>query len=100
MQNSRTRLIVDGAVAGLIGGLVIAIWFFIFDAAQGEPLKTPEILAGALLHGANQPTLSGAAWTLVAEYTVAHFIAFAIIGAVAAMLMAASEKHSELFGTL
>jgi hypothetical protein len=100
MQHSRTRLIVDGAVAGLIGGTVIAVWFFIFDAAQGDPLRTPAILAGALLHGANHPTLSGAAWVLVAEYMVAHFIAFAIIGAAAAMLMSSAEKHSELFGTL
>jgi hypothetical protein len=100
MQHSRTRLILDGAVAGLIGGAVIAIWFFIFDAAQGEPLKTPMILAASLLHGASQPTFTTAAWILVAEYTLAHFLAFAIIGAAAAMLMAASEKHSELFGTL
>ncbi|MBI3759281.1 MAG: hypothetical protein HY269_05945 [Deltaproteobacteria bacterium] len=100
MRHSRTRLLIDGVVAGLIGGAVIALWFFIFDAARGEPLKTPMILSSALLHGAVQPTLGSAAWTLVAEYTVAHFIAFAIIGAVAAMLMAAAEEHSELFGTL
>lgn len=100
MRHSRTRLLIDGAVAGLIGGAVIAVWFFIFDAARGEPLKTPEILSSALLHGAGQPALGGAAWTLVGEYMVAHFIAFAMIGAVAAMLMAAAEKRSELFGTL
>ena len=50
MQHSRTRLLIDGAVAGLIGGAVIAVWFFIFDAAGGEPLKTPAILSAALLH--------------------------------------------------
>src|SRR5580700_5421396 len=100
MKHSRSRLIIDGAVAGLIGGLVIAVWFFIFDAAQGEPLKTPMILASALLHGPNQVTLTSAAWRLVAEYTVVHFVAFAIIGAAAAMLMWASEEHSELFGAL
>ena len=100
MQHSRTRLIVDGAVAGLIGGAVIALWFFIFDAAQGVPLRTPAILAGALLHGAGHQALTGAAWGLVAEYMVAHFIAFAVIGAAAAMLMASAEKHSEFFGTL
>jgi len=100
MQHSRTRLIIDGAVAGVVGGAVIALWFFIFDAAQGEPLKTPALLASVMLHGAHPPTLSSAAWLLVVEYLAAHFIAFAIIGAVAAMLMASAEKHSELFGTL
>jgi hypothetical protein len=100
MQHSRTRLIIDGATAGLVGGLVAAVWFFIFDAAQGEPLRTPMILAASLLHGPNQPTLTTVAWILVAEYTLVHFIGFAIIGAAAALLMAAAEKHAELFGAL
>jgi hypothetical protein len=100
MQHSRTRLVIDGAVAGLIGGAVIAVWFFIFDAARGEPLKTPMILSSALLHGAGRQNLSIAGWTLVGGYTIVHFIAFATIGMVAAMLLAAAEEHSELFGVL
>jgi len=58
MQHSRARLLIDGAVAGLIGGAVIALWFFVFDAARGEPLKTPMILSSALLHGAENHTLT------------------------------------------
>src|SRR5260221_10889050 len=85
MQHSRTRLLIDGAVAGLIGGAVIAVWFFIFDAAGGEPLKTPEILSAALLHYSNSQTAGATAWPLVGGYLLAHFIAFAIIGAAAAM---------------
>ena len=100
MQHSRTRIVIDGAVAGLIGGAVILIWFFIFDAAQGDALKTPQILAMALLPGASHTVLTGAAWVLIAEYLVVHFVAFALIGAAAAILMAAAEKHSELFGAL
>ena len=34
------------------------------------------------------------------QIPIAHFIAFAIIGAMAALLMAAAEEHSELFGVL
>src|SRR6267154_834728 len=100
MQHSRTRLLIDGAVAGLIGGAVIALWFFIFDAAGGEPLKTPAILSAALLHGSGPQTVGATAWPLVGGYLIAHFVAFAIIGAVAALLMASAQKHSELFGTL
>lgn len=100
MQHSRTRLIIDGAVAGLVGGTVIAVWFFVFDAVQGEPLKTPAILSSALLHGSTQASLTSPVWQLVAQYMAVHYLAFAIIGAVAALLMAATETHSELFGTL
>lgn len=100
MRQSRTRIIVDGAVAGLIGGLVIAAWFFIFDAANGHPMETPAILAATMLHGVRQPVMTGAAWTLVAEYSVVHFLAFAIIGIIGALLIDAAEDHPEMFATL
>jgi hypothetical protein len=100
MQQSRTRIILEGVVAGLLGGLVIAAWFFIFDAAQGHPLETPAILAATLLHGVRQPAMTGAAWTLVAEYSVVHFLAFAIIGAIGALLINAAKDHPEMFGAL
>src|SRR5271163_2935308 len=96
----RTRIVTDGAIAGLIGGLVIAGWFFVFDAAQGHPLETPAILAATLLHGVRQPVLTGAAWTLVAEYSLVHFLAFVIIGIIGALLLDTAKDHPELFGTL
>jgi len=99
MRQSKFRIISDGVVAGIVGGAVIALWFLIFDAARGHPLETPALLAAAILHGAREPiALTSMAWMLVGEYTVAHFAAFAIIGAVGALLIDASERHSELFG--
>jgi len=100
MRQSRTRIITDGAIAGLIGGFVIAAWFFIFDAAQGHPLETPAILSAALLHGVRQPVVTTIAWTLVTEYTIVHFLAFIVIGIIGALLIDASEDHPEMFGTL
>ena len=100
MQQSNTRIFLDGAVAGLIGAAVIALWFLVFDAARGQPLETPALLAAALLHGVRQPVLSQTAWLLVGEYTVAHFLVFAIIGVIGAFLLEASERNAELFGTL
>ncbi|HJU12212.1 MAG TPA: hypothetical protein VJ728_15110, partial [Candidatus Binataceae bacterium] len=74
MQQSKARIIADGVMAGLLGGLIIAVWFLIFDAASGHALRTPALLAAALLHGGHTPVeLSGTAWTLVGEYTLAHF---------------------------
>lgn len=99
MQQSKARIIANGVMAGLIGGAVIAAWFFIFDAARGHPLETPALLAAALLHAARQTT-AAVPWLLVGEYAVAHFAAFALIGAIGALLIDASERHSELFGIL
>jgi hypothetical protein len=101
MQQSKGRIIADGVMAGLVGGLIIALWFLIFDAANGHPLQTPALLAAALLHGARTPVaLTGPAWTLVVEYTLAHFAVFATLGAIGALLIAGAERHPELFGTL
>jgi len=101
MQQSKGRIIADGVMAGLLGGLIIALWFLIFDAANGHPLQTPGLLAAALLHGSRTPVaLSGTAWTLVSEYTLAHFAVFALLGAIGALLIDGAERHPELFGTL
>jgi hypothetical protein len=101
MQQSKGRIIADGVMAGLLGGLIIALWFFIFDAVSGHPLQTPALLAAALLHGSHVAVpLTGSAWTLVAEYTLAHFAVFALLGAAGALLIAGAERHPELFGTL
>jgi hypothetical protein len=101
MRQSKARIIADGVVAGLIGGAVIALWFMVFDAARGHPLETPALLAAALQHGAREPiALTSTAWLLVGEYAIAHFVAFAIIGTIGALLIDASERHSELFGIL
>jgi hypothetical protein len=101
MHQSKLRIVADGVMAGLLGGLIIALWFLIFDAVNGHPLQTPELLAAALLHGSRAPVpLTSTAWTLVAEYTVAHFLVFAALGAIGALLIDGAERHPELFGTL
>lgn len=101
MRQSKARIIMDGMLAGLAGALIIAIWFFIFDAVRGAPLQTPALLAAALLHGSHVPAaMTRPGWTLVAEYTAVHFAVFAILGIIGALLIDESEQHPELFGTL
>jgi hypothetical protein len=101
MQQSKIRIVIDGVMAGLLGGFIIAVWFLIFDTADGHPLQTPALLSAALLHGSHAPAaLTGTAWTLVAEYTLAHFLVFAALGAIGALLIDEAERYPELFGTL
>ena len=101
MHQSKVRVIADGVVAGLLGGAVIAVWFLIFDAVNGRPLWSPALLAAALLHGSREPVLmTQTAWALVAEYSVAHFLVFALIGAIGALLIDGAERTPELFAPL
>lgn len=104
-MKDRTAIIIDGVVAGLIGGAVIPLWFFIFDLAHGRPLETPLLLAEILLHRGGHEAVSQAfplfvIGTYVIQYTVVHFFAFAIIGAIGALLLEAVQHWPALFGLL
>jgi hypothetical protein len=76
----------EGLVAGLLGALVVALWFLAIDAVQGEPLRTPRILAVAFL-GA---TPGGTALLL---YTLVHGLAFVLFGVIASVLVAGAERE-------
>lgn len=89
----RTRIMRDGAIAGLLGALTIAVWFLIIDSIRGMPLETPRMLAAVLFHGGQLQLTSG--W-LVAEYTAFHFAAFVAFGLVSALLLEAAERERSL----
>ncbi len=96
MEHSRARIILDGAIAGLIGAAAVAIWFLIFDAARGAPLQTPSLLAASLLHGARNVVPTGSLLQLTAEYSVLHVSAFVIVGVAGALLLEAAETEPTL----
>ncbi len=98
MQHSRSRIILDGAIAGLLGAGVVALWFLIFDAARGQIFETPVMLAAAILHRSHPEGLS--AIQLMLEYSVLHFTAFIIAGIVGANLLEAAENEPTLMISL
>ncbi|HUY28122.1 MAG TPA: hypothetical protein VMV27_11935 [Candidatus Binataceae bacterium] len=94
MQHSRTRIIIDGATAGILGGVVVALWFLLFDLSRGHGFETPALLAATLLHGLRDPNLMRQGVVrLVTEYTILHFCAFIIVGVVAALLLETAENE-------
>ena len=92
-MNQKTRVIVDGAVAGVIGAFVIALWYLIFDAARGQPFGSP----GAWMDTMFGPT--GGAGLLLGKL-VFHFGAFALIGMVASVILATAETNETFFPTM
>src|SRR5205085_11901597 len=93
-EHSRSRIILDGAIAGLLGAGVVALWFLIFDAARGQAFQTPMLLAATILHGSHAEGLS--AIQLMLEYSVLHFGAFIVAGIVGANLLEAAENEPTL----
>src|SRR5208282_1796519 len=77
MEHSRTRIIIDGAVAGIIGAVVVAVWFLIFDVIRGHALAL-----------------------LALEYSILHFGAFITFGIAGGLLLEACETESSLLFSL
>ncbi len=81
-----------GAVNGLIGAAVVAVWFFLVDLANGSPFRTPAALGSALLLGASGPGEIIATFGLVAVYTLVHVAAFVVAGIVFVALAEQVER--------
>lgn len=79
----------EGVAGGLLGAATVAVWFLAIDGVQGEPLRTPRVLATAILGIAD-----GLPAVLV--YSVVHGVAFALFGAMVAALLAAAERQPML----
>ena len=78
---------IDGVTAGIVGAITVAGWFLMLDVARGQAFATPALLGATLMHGAVDPQLVNATWTLVVEYSVIHVAAFVAFGLVAAWLV-------------
>ena len=94
-MHQRTQIVADGAIAGILGAVTVAIWFLVFDTARGHPLETPALLACSILHGGTG-SVADNLLGLTLQYTALHFIAFAAFGIGAALLLEAAEYEPSL----
>ena len=92
-MTSNSRYLREGIVAGLIGAAIIAVWFLIYDAARGRPLRTPALLGAATFEGVRDPALVPTAAHLVVPYTVLHGVVFAMIGVLIAYLIVSAQRQ-------
>ena len=63
-----------------IGGSVVALFFLVFDAWNGQPLFTPSLMGGVLFGGAAAESISEVRLDWVAYATIVHFLGFTAIG--------------------
>jgi len=93
MNPGERSVVREGIVAGLIGAVVVALWFFIFDLARGKPFITPTLLGSMVFFGVKTPVGLEPAVGPIIGYTILHglaFIAFRIVaGIIGAFVVAA-----------
>lgn len=90
------RVVREGLVAGLIGALIVAAWFLVFDLFRGQPLFTPGALGSVLFLGAGGLAEVQVNLATVAGYTVLHFGAFMVVGLLAAGIVTAADETPPL----
>jgi hypothetical protein len=83
----------EGIVAGVIGAVVVAVWFFAIDAIHGEPLHTPKVLGSIFLQ---KPETTQA----IVIYTILHGLAFIVFGLIGAVVMSGAERYPMLIFAL
>ena len=92
----RKSVRVEGMVVGLAGAAAVAIWFLLYDLAEGAPFRTPALLAAALFHGLRDASALTITPGLVLEYSVAHGLAFILFGLGAAGLFALVDRDRRI----
>jgi len=94
----------EGIMAGICGAATIILWFLLLDVLAGHPLYTPNMLGTALFKGGSGlMPLAHVELSLgiVGAFTALHWLVFALIGALASLLLALAEHNPNLgFGVL
>jgi hypothetical protein len=83
---------VEGVLVGLVGAATVALWFLIYDAAAGAPLRTPALLGAAMFQGLRDPAELEITTAGVVAYTVVHVAVFMAFGLGVAGLFAMAER--------
>lgn len=92
-RTSAGDIALDGLFTGMIGAIIVALWFLVLDVSSGRAFYTPALLGTVLLHGAGAAAQGVIAAPLeVAAYTAFHFMAFLAVGLGLSYLMTLFEK--------
>jgi uncharacterized membrane protein YgdD (TMEM256/DUF423 family) len=79
MQERQHRTFSEGLVTGLIGAIVVAVWYLVVDVGRGRPLYTPNVLGQVFIGRDTLPT-EHIVPQAVAEFSLLHLVVFAILG--------------------
>ncbi len=69
----------EGLLIGLIGGVVVAVWYLAIDLGRGKLLHTPSVL-GQVFVGADTMPVTGVVPVAVVQYSLLHFGVFFLLG--------------------
>jgi hypothetical protein len=86
----------QGVIAGVIGGLTVAVWFLIVDSIARDPWFTPAALGTILFRGGGGPADVVIGAGPVLGYSLVHFACFVLLGVVLSGLAEQIERFPPL----
>jgi hypothetical protein len=90
-----------GTLAGLVGSVAATCWLVVQDFLMGAPLRTPALLAAALVDGLAGPPEPVVSTPLIFKYAAAQVVVLVVFGWMVSALLAAAERWPRiLFGLL
>jgi hypothetical protein len=87
-------VLLEGAIAGIIGAVMVAAWFLAYDLLRDAPLQTPSLLGAALFEGSSHAAPVQTSTRLVVQYTIVHNLVFVVFGCALAGLFAIADRDS------
>lgn len=98
-MSDRAVVYLDGAIAGIIGAAIVAIWFLFIDAVTRLPFYTPTVLGEGLFLG--EQSLAAKAegkvsLNLTLMYSGVHGLVFMVVGLIAAYLLLLPKRKLHL----
>jgi len=93
-ETTGAAILEDGVLAGLVGAVVVAVWFLILDSFHGTPFATPSLLGQAVFLGASADQAATDP-VLVFAYTGMHGLLFLIAGVTLAWMVMQFEKNPQ-----
>ena len=97
MTLAQRSVLREGIIAGLIGAMVVAVWFLIFDIARGKAFLTPALLGAFVFSGAESPAGLEISFFPIVGYSILHGLAFMAFGVIAAWLVVQAGREPALF---
>jgi hypothetical protein len=91
LEGKWTGVAREGAVGGIIGAAIVAVWFLVCDALAGGVFRTPAVLGAAIFQGQFDPGQAQVTIPLVLGYTALHFFAFILFGIATAVLLLGAD---------
>jgi hypothetical protein len=95
MSSREHSVLGEGALTGLIGAAIVAVWYLIMDVAKGQPLHTPNVL-GQVFVGRDTTPGYHIMPQAVAEYSILHLVVFVVLGMLLVWLAHLASRNPSL----